>query len=80
MSAAKPPFQFHAILSINADGLIERHGESLDEGLERLRTAAAGASGDLEETMAAILDQVREPQSVDDTAMTGVKWASQNQG
>ena len=29
------------------DGLIERHGESLDDGLERLRLTAVDASGDL---------------------------------
>jgi Stage II sporulation protein E (SpoIIE) len=60
------------------DGLIERHDESLDQGLERLRSAATEVSGDLEEMMAAILERVRAPQSVDDTAMTGVQWVTSN--
>ena len=59
------------------DGLVERHGENLDDGLERLRQAAMRASGDLEEMMSQILEQVRGPESVDDTAMTGVQWVSQ---
>jgi hypothetical protein len=59
------------------DGLVERHGENLDDGLERLRQAAMRASGDLEEMMAEILEQVRGPESVDDTAMAGVQWVSQ---
>jgi hypothetical protein len=58
------------------DGLIERHGESLDEGLERLRQAAMQASGDLEQMMAQILEQSRGPDSVDDTAIAGVQWVT----
>ncbi len=58
------------------DGLIERHGESLDEGLERLRLTAVDASGDLTEMMDQILERVREPESVDDTAIVGVQWVS----
>jgi hypothetical protein len=58
------------------DGLIERHGESLDEGLERLRQAAVQASGDLDEMMAQILVNARGPESVDDTAMAGVQWVT----
>lgn len=58
------------------DGLIERHGESLDEGLERLRQAAVRASGDLEQMMAEILEHARGPESVDDTAIAGVQWVT----
>ena len=58
------------------DGLIERHGESLDEGLDRLRRAADAASGDLEQMMAQILEHARGPNSFDDTAMAGVQWVS----
>lgn len=56
------------------DGLIERHDESLDAGLQRLQRAAGNASGDLEQMMARILEQVRGPNSIDDTAMAGVQW------
>jgi len=58
------------------DGLIERHGESLDDGLERLRQAAVQASGDLEQMMAQILEHSRGPESVDDTAIAGVQWVT----
>ncbi len=58
------------------DGLVERHEESLDDGLERLRSAAAEAGDDLPQMMAQILERVRLPESVDDTAMVGVQWAS----
>jgi hypothetical protein len=58
------------------DGLIERHDESLDDGLERLRSAAESASGDLDQMMAQILEQTRGPSSVDDTAMAGVQWVN----
>jgi hypothetical protein len=58
------------------DGLVERHGESLDEGLERLRQAAMHVSGDLEQMLAQILEQVRGPESADDTAIAGVQWST----
>jgi serine phosphatase RsbU (regulator of sigma subunit) len=59
------------------DGLVERHGENLDDGLERLRQAAMRASGDLEAMMAQILEQSRGTESVDDTAIAGVQWLKQ---
>jgi hypothetical protein len=59
------------------DGLVERHDESLDVGLERLRLAAAQATGDLQQMMATILEDVRGRESVDDTAMAGVQWVNQ---
>jgi Stage II sporulation protein E (SpoIIE) len=68
-----------AFLFAFTDGLVERHGESLDEGLERLREAATRASGELEQMMSQILEQVRGPESVDDTAMAGVQWLSQTE-
>jgi hypothetical protein len=58
------------------DGLVERHGESLDDGLERLRQAAMQASGELEQMMGQILEHARGPESVDDTAIAGVQWVS----
>lgn len=56
------------------DGLVERHGENLDDGLERLRRAADGADDDLERTMTRIVDGVRAPGLADDTAIVGVQW------
>ncbi|HEX3802147.1 MAG TPA: PP2C family protein-serine/threonine phosphatase [Solirubrobacteraceae bacterium] len=59
------------------DGLVERHDENLDDGLDRLSREAAGAKGELDEVMAQILDRVRGPESVDDTAMAGIQWVNQ---
>ncbi len=59
------------------DGLVERHGENLDDGLDRLRRAAAAAKGDLDEVMAEILELLTGTGSVDDTAMAGIKWLNQ---
>lgn len=60
------------------DGLIERHGENLDDGLERLRRIASRIAteveGELEQMMTQILERVREAGSVDDTAIAGVQW------
>jgi hypothetical protein len=58
------------------DGLVERHGENLDDGLERLRHTALDASADLREMMDQILERVRGSESVDDTAIVGVQWVS----
>ncbi|HTW12207.1 MAG TPA: PP2C family protein-serine/threonine phosphatase, partial [Solirubrobacteraceae bacterium] len=59
------------------DGLVERHGESIDDGLDRLCRVAAEANGELEEAMNQILDGVRGPETVDDTAIAGIQWLNQ---
>jgi hypothetical protein len=59
------------------DGLVERHGENLDDGLDRLRREGAAAKGELDDVMAQILERVRGPESLDDTAMAGIKWVNQ---
>ena len=58
------------------DGLVERHDESIDDGLERLRRIAAEANGEFENVIAQILEHVRGPESTDDTAIAGVRWVS----
>lgn len=40
------PFPAGSLLTMYTDGLVERRGEVLDVGLERLRAAVAGAGGD----------------------------------
>jgi hypothetical protein len=72
------PIPDGACLFAFTDGLVERHGESLDVGLERLRVAAAQAEGELETMMAQLIEQVRGADSVDDTAIAGVQWTNQN--
>jgi serine phosphatase RsbU (regulator of sigma subunit) len=56
------------------DGLIERRGENLDRGLERLRKAAGAEQGELPEMLARLVSQVRPAPSEDDTAIVGVRW------
>jgi serine phosphatase RsbU (regulator of sigma subunit) len=58
------------------DGLIERRGENLDQGLARLQAAAAGAGAqaDLSDLVARILDQMQDGPSEDDTAILGLRW------
>ena len=58
------------------DGLVERHDETLDDGLDRLCRVAAEVNGELEELMTQILERVRGPESLDDTAIAGIKWMS----
>jgi serine phosphatase RsbU (regulator of sigma subunit) len=57
------------------DGLVERRGENLDRGLERLRKAAIGEDqAGLSELLGRLVDQVRPAPSEDDTAIVGVRW------
>ena len=63
-----------ATLLAYTDGLIERRGESLDQGLARLRAAAAGADADLPELLSLLLERMRDGPSEDDTAIVGLRW------
>jgi serine phosphatase RsbU (regulator of sigma subunit) len=56
------------------DGLVERRGESLDVGLERLRNAAAGVDGSLERLLTEVVDGLNQAGSDDDTAILGLRW------
>jgi len=60
-----------------SDGLVERRGESLDVGLERLRGAAAEAGhrpvGDLG---GAVVHAHVADRDDDDTVLLGVRWPS----
>jgi serine phosphatase RsbU (regulator of sigma subunit) len=56
------------------DGLVERRGENLDRGLERLRKAAGAEQGELPEMLARLVSHVRPAPSEDDTAIVGVRW------
>jgi len=58
------------------DGLIERRGEVIDDGLERLRRAAANGGGTLEEVVDRVLADVRGTDSEDDTVIAGMRWLS----
>lgn len=58
------------------DGLVERHDETLDDGLDRLARVAVEVNGELEEMMTQILERVRGTESVDDTAIAGMQWTN----
>ncbi|MFL6077144.1 MAG: SpoIIE family protein phosphatase [Mycobacteriales bacterium] len=60
------------LLFLYTDGLVERRGEDIDVGLERLRAAAAGCAGrDPEQALAAVLAATL-PGREDDTALVVV--------
>jgi serine phosphatase RsbU (regulator of sigma subunit) len=64
-----------ATLLAFTDGLIERRGETIDAGLDRLRAAAARAD---EQQLAAMLDDLLGTLTVegrrDDTVILGLRW------
>jgi serine phosphatase RsbU (regulator of sigma subunit) len=65
-----------ATLLAYTDGLVERPGESLDDGMARLRTAAGREDGSLDELLAALVAGLAHDGHSDDTAMLGVRWLS----
>lgn len=59
------------------DGLIERRGESLDRGLERLRQAAGMDGSDVESACDAIIRRmIGVPPAADDTALLAIRRLS----
>jgi serine phosphatase RsbU (regulator of sigma subunit) len=57
------------------DGLVERRGESIDTGLERLRAAAGAAGGlDAEQLVHRLADELDAAAHGDDTAIVGIRW------
>ena len=63
-----------ATLLAFTDGLVERRGESLDIGLDRLRAAATAAASGLEELVTHVLDELSYDDGHDDTAILAVRW------
>jgi len=72
-------------LLLYSDGLVERRGESLDVGLERLRTVAEGlaaAGADLDELVDGLLARLVDVQGEradDDVALIAVRLHRQDQ-
>ncbi|MHB2000561.1 MAG: SpoIIE family protein phosphatase [Solirubrobacteraceae bacterium] len=56
-----------------SDGLIERRGESLDVGMERLRAAAGRERAPLEERVERVARELASDDN-DDMAILGVRW------
>lgn len=63
-----------AILLAFTDGLVERRGESIDVGLERLRAAVDGGADSVDVLLTRVLDSVLVAESKDDTAVLGMRW------
>lgn len=63
-----------ATLLAYTDGLVERRGENLDIGFERLKRATLQTDGTVEELLTSILDQAIPGGSADDTAILGMRW------
>ena len=63
-----------ATLLAFTDGLVERRGETIDTGLERLERAAVGQDGDLDELLDRLVTDLRTDGGDDDTAIAGLRW------
>jgi len=57
------------------DGLVERRGEDLDDGLARLKDAATTEHGELRELLARLVAEQARASSEDDTAIVGLRWS-----
>jgi serine phosphatase RsbU (regulator of sigma subunit) len=64
----------HATLLVFTDGLFERRGETIDDGLERLRRAAHGGERPLDALLSEIVDIQASDDVHDDVAILGVRW------
>ena len=62
-----------ATLLAFTDGLVERRGESIDTGLERLQHAATANHSDLDGLLSRVVDELRHGGD-DDTAIAGLRW------
>jgi hypothetical protein len=58
------------------DGLVERRGETIDSGLERLRGLVADGPSGLEDLLNKILTESTTADYHDDTAILAVRWKS----
>ena len=63
-----------ATLLMYTDGAIERRGEHLDLGLQRLRDVSVGAQGSLEQFLSEVVAGVGTAGTDDDTALLAVRW------
>ncbi len=63
-----------ATLLAFTDGLVERRGESIDEGLARLRRAALTNHVPLDELVGRLIEELRLDGGDDDTAIAALRW------
>ncbi len=73
------PFGVGDVLLLYTDGLVERRGEGIDIGLERLRGVAEqrfrdiAVDADLDEVLDALVEDVTDPDRHDDVALVGFR-------
>ncbi len=53
---------------------MERRGETLDAGLQRLQVAAARNCSSLEDLLSSIVTELTGDSPTDDIALIGLKW------
>jgi serine phosphatase RsbU (regulator of sigma subunit) len=63
-----------ATLLAFTDGLVERRGESIDEGLARLQRAASSNHVPLDELVGRLVEDLRLDGGDDDTAIAALRW------
>jgi len=56
------------------DGLVERRGESIDVGMQRLVTATGAGDGPLDGLLTKIIADLTDDQSEDDIAILALRW------
>jgi hypothetical protein len=64
-----------ATLLAFTDGLVERRGESIDEGLARLRRAASSNHVSLDDLVGRLIEDLRLDGGEDDTAIAALRWS-----
>jgi serine phosphatase RsbU (regulator of sigma subunit) len=64
------------VLIAYTDGLVERRGEMLDAGLQRLQDAASRDYSSLEDMLSGIVTELSGDTPADDIALIGLKWLS----
>jgi serine phosphatase RsbU (regulator of sigma subunit) len=63
-----------AMLLLYTDGLVEKRGESIDAGLERLRAAAESAPGDADALCDRVLEALDAEGREDDVAVLALRY------
>ena len=58
------------------DGLVERRGEIIDEGMERLRAAVPSPPVSLDRCLDGLVDTMVPSGARDDTAILGLRWTT----
>ena len=67
------PFPAGAAIVLFTDGLVERRGETIDVGLDRLRAISAGGGDDVERLCSTALEQLLPENPPDDVALVAAR-------